>query len=29
MTTLRELANDPAFKVMLETKYRRAFHLRE
>jgi tetratricopeptide (TPR) repeat protein len=29
MTTLRELASDPAFGGMLETKYRRAFHLRE
>ena len=29
MTTLRELASDPAFGGMLESKYRRAFHLRE
>ncbi len=29
MTTLRELAGDPAFEAMLETKYRRAFHLVE
>ncbi|HIF40943.1 MAG TPA: tetratricopeptide repeat protein [Planctomycetes bacterium] len=29
MTTLRDLAKDPAFEEMLETKYRRAFHLKE
>lgn len=29
MTTLRDLAKDPAFEDMLETKYRRAFHLKE
>ena len=29
MTTLRNLAQDPAFQEMLETKYRRAFHLQE
>ncbi|MDE0914732.1 MAG: tetratricopeptide repeat protein [Planctomycetota bacterium] len=29
MTTLRDLAKDPAFEAMLETRYRRAFHLKE
>ena len=29
MTTLRDLATNPAFEEMLKTKYRRAFHLQE